>query len=95
VAGYVIVDIDVFEPVEYERYKTLAHDTIGVYGGEYLARGGRTETVEGTWTPKRLVVLRFPSLARAKEWLASPEYAPALAIRRRVARSTMILVEGI
>ncbi len=93
-AGYVIVDIDVLEPNEYARYKSFAQETVGAFDGEYLVRGGETECVEGSWLPKRLVVLRFPSLARAREWLASPEYAPALALRRRTARSNMVLVEG-
>jgi uncharacterized protein (DUF1330 family) len=53
------------------------------------------EVIEGDWFPKRLVVLRFPDLARAKAWLNSAEYAPALAIRRRAAKSHMIFVEGV
>jgi uncharacterized protein (DUF1330 family) len=33
-------------------------------------------------------------MARAREWLHSPEYAPARAIRHETAASEMILVEG-
>lgn len=93
-AGYVIVDIEVLDPVAYEGYKKLAQDSLALYGGEYLVRGGPTETVEGDWSPHRLVILRFATPARAREWLDSPEYAPALEIRRRAARSTMVLAEG-
>ena len=93
--GYVIVDIDVYDPVVYEEYKKMAPSSIALYGGKYLARGGATEVVEGDWSPKRFVVLQFDSLARAKEWLNSPEYAPALRLRRQSATSRMILTEGL
>ena len=53
------------------------------------------EILEGTWKPVRLVVLEFPSLARAKEWLASPEYMAILPIRQRYAKCDFVLVDGI
>ena len=93
--GYVIVDIDVHDPVVYEEYKKMAPPSIALYGGKYLARGGATEVVEGDWSPKRFVILQFESLARANEWLNSPEYAPALRLRRQSATSRMILTEGL
>ena len=92
--AYVIVDIDVTDPVHYEEYKKLAAPTVELYGGKYIARGGRTEVLEGTWQPHRLVILEFESLDRAKEWLNSPEYAPARALRHQYARTNMIVVEG-
>jgi uncharacterized protein (DUF1330 family) len=94
-AAYVIVDIEVIEPVEYERYKSMAQTTIAKYGGEYVVRGGKAERAEGDWTPKRLVILRFESAARARQWLESPEYAPARELRHRTARSNMVIVEGL
>jgi len=39
-------------------------------------------------------VLEFPSLEQARKWYASPEYAPALALRLKAARSKVLLVEG-
>jgi uncharacterized protein (DUF1330 family) len=95
VAAYVIVDIEVTDPTGYEKYKALAQDTIAAYGGEYLVRGGKSERAEGDWTPKRLVILRFESAARARQWLHSPEYAPARELRQRTARSNMVIVEGL
>jgi uncharacterized protein (DUF1330 family) len=68
---------------------------VAAYGGKYLARGGRTELLEGTWEPKRLVILEFESMARAKEWLTSPEYALPRQLRHQTARSHMLLVEGV
>jgi len=94
VAGYIIVDIKVEDPGPYEEYKKLAAATVGAYGGRYVVRGGATETLEGDWSPNRLVVLEFPTVARAKEWWASEEYKPARAMRYASATSQMIVVEG-
>ena len=94
-AAYVVVDIEVLEPVEYEEYKKLAAPTVTAYGGRYVARGGAAEVLEGDWVPNRLVVLEFPTVAQAQAWWASPEYAPAKAIRQRTANTNMVLVPGV
>jgi uncharacterized protein (DUF1330 family) len=79
--AYVIVDIDVTNPAAYDEYKKLAPPTVAAYGGKYLARGGRTETLEGEWLPNRLVILEFESVDRAKQWLDSPEYSAIKQLR--------------
>ncbi len=93
--AYVIFDIDVKDPATYKEYAGLAPDTVKAYGGKYLARGGHTETLEGEWAPKRLVILEFESVKRAKEWLDSPEYTPVKRMRHRAASSNMVVIEGI
>lgn len=93
--AYVIVDIDVKDPVRYEEYKRLASETISLYGGRYIARGGHTEILEGNWIPNRLVILEFPSRERAKQWLESPEYKQPKTLRHQTARSNMVLVDGL
>lgn len=90
----VIVDIEVTDPVLYEDYKRLASASIAAHGGRYLVRGGRSEVLDGTWTPRRLVVLEFDSMEKAKAWRESPEYAQAKKVREGCARSNMIVVEG-
>lgn len=93
-SAYVIVDIEVTDPQGYQEYVKLAPATVQLYGGRYLARGGHNETLEGDWQAKRLVILEFESLERAKAWLNSPEYAPARALRHKYARTNMVVVEG-
>lgn len=94
-AAYVIVEIDVTDPVGYEEYKNLAGASLEKYGGKYIVRGGATEVLEGDWKPKRIVVLEFESMQRAKEWLNSEEYREPRKIRHRTAKTTMILVDGV
>ena len=94
-SAYVLVDIEVTDPVEYEEYKKLAPPTIALYGGKYIARGGETETLEGEWMPKRLVILEFPNSEKAKAWLNSSEYNAARKRRHASAKSQMIVIEGV
>jgi uncharacterized protein (DUF1330 family) len=93
--AYVIVDINVRDPNTYEEYKKLAAPTVALYGGKYIARGGRTEILEGDWSPTRLVLLQFDSIEQAKAWLYSPEYSEIKKIRHRTATSNMVVIEGV
>ncbi|MBI3151538.1 MAG: DUF1330 domain-containing protein [Chloroflexi bacterium] len=93
--AYVIVDIEVTDPEGYKEYVKLAPEAVKLYGGKYIARGGHNETLEGDWQAKRLVILEFPSLEQAKDWLNSPEYAPARKMRHQYARTNMVVVEGL
>ncbi len=94
-AAYVIVDIKVTDPVGYEEYKKLAPPVVAAYGGKYLARGGKMETLEGDWSPNRLVILEFESAERAKEWLNSPEYRVARQLRHQTTQTNMVVIEGV
>ena len=93
--AYVVVNIDVKDPVTYEEYKKQAPPSIAAYGGRYIVRGGVLETMEGAWTPRRLVILEFPTMERAKAWVNCPEYRQARALRHASASSEMIVVQGV
>jgi uncharacterized protein (DUF1330 family) len=94
-SAYIIVDIDIHDSQTYETYKALAPESIAKYGGKYLTRGGATEVLEGEWIPKRLVILQFDSMERAKEWLNCAEYAPARKLRQKSSRTNMIVTQGL
>ena len=93
-AAYLIVDIEVTNPAVFEEYRALVPPLVAKYGGKYLVRGGNFEKVEGDWTPTRLVVLEFESLARAKQFYYSEEYEPVKQIRLKSTNSNMVMVEG-
>lgn len=94
-AAYVIADVEVLDSAGYEVYRQQVPATITAYGGRYLARGGATEVLEGGWSPKRCVILEFPSMAQLKAWWDSPEYRPLRAIRERTTRSNLLATEGL
>jgi uncharacterized protein (DUF1330 family) len=94
-AAYYIVEIDIQDQAKFEEYRQKVPATIARYGGRYLVRGGQQETIEGTWRPKRIVVLEFPSVEQAKRWYDSPEYRPLKELRRQTAHGHIVLVEGV
>ena len=93
--AYVFANIEVTDPVLYEEYRKGVPATIAQYGGRYVARGGAAEGLEGGYAPKRVVILEFPSVERAKAWWDSPEYRPLRALRQRASRGDLLLVEGL
>lgn len=93
--AYVIVEITVTDPVQYEEVKRLTPPVVAQYGGKYLARGGQTEVLHGDWQPARLVLLQFDSLEQARLWESSPEYAAIKSLRDQCARVDMVLLPGI
>ena len=94
-AAYLIADVEVIDSAGYEEYKQKVPATIAAYGGRYLARGGTTETLEGTWSLNRSVILEFASLSQLKAWWSSPEYRPLRDIRERTARSNLVMIDGL
>ncbi len=94
-AAYVIADVKIEDPVQYEDYRKMVPATIAAYGGRFIARGGRTEVLEGEWRPNRVVIIEFESVERAKEWWASEEYRAAKELRQRTSIGSLIVVEGV
>jgi uncharacterized protein (DUF1330 family) len=93
--AFVVVDIEITDPEKYEEYKKLAPPAVAAYGGKYVARGGRTVTLEGGWEPGRLVILQFDSVEQAEAWWNSEEYAAAKMLRHASSRSRMVVVEAL
>lgn len=94
-AAYIIVDVTIHDPAQYDIYKSLTPGTLAAYGGKFVARGGKAETLEGDWTPGRMVILEFPDAEHARAWWSSDQYAEPKALRHRIATSRMVLVEGV
>ena len=93
--AYLIAEVEVTDPAAYEGYKKLTPAAIAAYGGKFIVRGGAVEGKEGGWNPSRLVVVEFSSMEQAKKFYDSPEYAPALAIRKAASKSRLILADGL
>ena len=94
-AAYLIANVNVKDPVAYQEYLKAVPASIAQYGGKYLARGGRHETLEGDWKPTRLVILEFPSMEQLKRWYESEDYRPIQAIRLKHASADLVVVEGV
>lgn len=93
--AYLIAEVDVADAAAYEEYKKITPGAVAAYGGRFIVRGGTVDSKEGGWKPARLVVVEFPSMAQARKFYDSPEYAPALAIRLKAAKSRLVLADGV
>ncbi len=92
--AYFIAEVDVTNPDGYAEYRPLAGASIAQYGGKFLARGGKTELLEGAPEPARVVVIEFADMDAAKRWYNSPEYQAALKIRLANSTGRVLLTEG-
>lgn len=94
-AALILVEVSIHDPELYEEYKKHTLATITKFGGRFVVRGAKTESLEGDWNPERLVILEFPNVQTAKDWWSSPEYSMAKQIRYQAAQSKMLVVESV
>ena len=92
--AYVVANIDETDPVAFESYRHAALPVVAQYGGRSLIRHDQFERLEGSWSPRRLVIVEFPSLVVARQWYRSPEYRLPRAMRHAAARTDMLLYKG-
>jgi uncharacterized protein (DUF1330 family) len=93
-SAYIISNLDVQDEAKLAEYIKNAPGTIARYGGKYLVRRGKVDTLEGDWSPE-LVVLEFPTRAQAKAWYESAEYRALRQASFKGATRDLILVAGV
>ena len=94
-SAYIICNVTVTDPVQYEEYKKRSSAAMQAHGAEVCVRGGKVQVLEGDWQPERVVVLKFPSVEAARRFNASSEYNTARAARQGAAIMRMVVVEGV
>jgi len=93
-AAYAIVQVDVKDDDAYAKYAALAGPAVAKYGGEFLARGGDVDVMEGT-TRARCVLIRFADMDTAKSFYHGAEYQEALAFGLPASERDYKFVEGV
>ena len=92
---YLIADVRIDDKDEYGKYMQLAKPLAESYGGDYLVRGGDFEVLEGDYfSPRRLVLIRFPDKQSCDDFYNDPDYQAARTIRLPAGDMTLIGVEG-
>lgn len=91
--GYWIAQVDVHDPEAYQAYVTANAAAFAAYGARFLVRGGTSDTVEGHFR-SRIVVIEFPDYPTALACYGSEVYRAAMAIRTRHSTGDVIIVEG-
>jgi uncharacterized protein (DUF1330 family) len=94
-SAYVLANVNVTNPQQYEEYKRLSTIAMKAHGAQVCIRGGQVEALEGDLGLKRVVLLKFPSLEQARTFYKSAEYSAARRAREGIAVMKMALVEGV
>jgi uncharacterized protein (DUF1330 family) len=77
-----------------KKYAEKATPAIKKYNGKILARGGKVETIEGTPSP-RTVLIEFPTMLEAVKCYHSDEYQEAMKIGKGEFNRHIQIVEGV
>lgn len=93
--AYLIANVEVKDTEKFREYLKSTPAIIKKYGGRFLVQGGDFEICEGNWNPKRLVLVEFESIQKAKEFYNSPEYRAIINLRRSAAYTEWVFVEGL
>ena len=94
-SAYVIAMVDVTDQENFAKYAAAAPAATAKYGGKAIARDANAATLEGDFSPGRVVVLEFPTVEDAKSWYDSAEYQDARKFRLGAADFRMLLVDGL
>jgi uncharacterized protein (DUF1330 family) len=92
--AYLVLDFSVHDLEGFRPYIANVPAYISKHGGKYIVRGAEPTTIEGDWSPKRMVVLEFPTRQNAENFLADPEFHELAKIRHRTTTSKLVLVDG-
>jgi uncharacterized protein (DUF1330 family) len=92
--AYIIARVEVTDWERYREYTKATPEAIARYGGRFIVRGGEIVTLEGEPESRRLVIIEFPSLARAREFYHSPEYTKVKQLRAGAAIGQFLAVDG-
>ena len=92
-AAYLIVDINLTDRSKFKEYATAVQSTVEAYGGSYLCKWGATESLEGEWDANKIVLVKFNTAEKAKEWWNSEEYRPLKVLRRGASTTRVLLVD--
>jgi uncharacterized protein (DUF1330 family) len=91
--AYVVNEIEVTDQAGFATYATREGALIAQFGGRFLVRGGKADTVEGA-LPGRVTIYVFDSMAKARAWREAPQQTELDAIRDRSSRFHSYVVEG-
>ena len=92
-SAYLIANIKVTDPEQYEKYRVYSSQAIAEFGAEVIVRGGEMEVLEGQAYP-RTIVLKFESMTQAKAFYDSPTYRQGRELRKDASEGSIIIVEG-
>jgi uncharacterized protein (DUF1330 family) len=95
VTAYLLIRVTVTDPERYREYMAVTPAALAKYQGRFIARGGKSVTLEGPEETRRLALVEFPTLKLAQTFYASPEYQAAKALRDGACAAEFVALEGL
>jgi uncharacterized protein (DUF1330 family) len=91
--AFYVAEFEVTDAEGIKPYSQHVEATFKPFSGRYIARSGKTESLEGE-APKRIVMIAFDSMEQAQAWYDSLAYRAIRPIRHKSATSRVYIVEG-
>lgn len=79
---------------DYDFYIEKVKPIVESYGGQYLVRTERLESLSDRRAPQRVILIRFPSRERLDACFASPSYQAIMMKRAGSVDARAIIAEG-
>jgi uncharacterized protein (DUF1330 family) len=92
--AYLVLDLSVKDFAGFKTYIAEIPAFISKHSGRYIVRGAEPTTIEGGWTPERLIIIEFPERAKAEAFLSDPEIGELFKLRHATTTSRLLLVDG-
>jgi uncharacterized protein (DUF1330 family) len=93
---YQIAEIDTTDTQAYlKEYAPRAQAAIKAAGGRFLAAGGKLTPLEGEPPKERVAIIAWQSAEQAEAYRNSAAFKELVAIRERLAKFRVFLVEGL
>jgi uncharacterized protein (DUF1330 family) len=94
-SAYVIFDVDIRDPARYQAFMQGVKPALEAAGARYLARGGAHTVHEGDWTPRRIVLIEFPSVEAWEGFYNGATYQGLKAVRDACSSARLVCVQGL
>lgn len=92
--AYVVGHITVKTPALWDEYRSKVPGTLTAWGGELVFRGKQVATLAGEMPFPDIVAIRFPDVAAANGWFASPAYQALIPLRQQAAEMLLQVFEA-
>jgi uncharacterized protein (DUF1330 family) len=92
--AYLVLDLTVKDFAGFKPYMAEIPAFIAKHSGRYIVRGVEPTTIEGDWTPERLVIIEFPERENAQAFLDDPEIKDLFKLRHATTTSRLVLADG-
>jgi len=94
-SAYIIVRMHITDEAKIQKYREATPPALEKYGATFIARSNDVLTLEGEKETRRVIIIKFDSMEKAKGFYYSSEYQEAMKEREGGAEVEFIALEGV